>query len=348
MPVSRRARGSRTRAPTADRRHIRGLQRRHRGHRDSSARSARECRRASRAGLARLRGRRRTATRRHGGGRLPPAERDRARRTPRGTPRVWTFAVLRLSPLSAFEPLERLWQQILREARETWLECRPVVLVGHRRRALGEDRPGIEGLVHQVKRHSELWIALANSPRDREWPAPPRQRAGVGVEDAEPGNRQHLRLEQPRVPEADSEVGVVRPQQSRQPRLLGYEAHIEVSGRTRHEVAPALPGLLGQPLAEPWGEKRHGLVAGGARERIEAECGGQNRREDDNPPGRVGDHVMSTGARIRASPLRTTLAPTPRSSRCRPSAEVRPGPLHHAARAPLGSARRRPRRRPVA
>ena len=107
-----------------------------------------------------------------------------------------------------------------------------VDLLGHRPRALRQDRPGVEVVVHQVVRHPELGVALANGPRERVRAAVAGQHARVPVDDAELGDREHLRRQPPAVADAEPEPRLVHPREALEARLGVGDADIQ-PGRAR-------------------------------------------------------------------------------------------------------------------
>ncbi len=109
----------------------------------------------------------------------------------------------------------------------------------HRTRCLGEDRAGVEPLVHQVHGHSELGVPLAHRPGERVRPAMARKERRVRVHDAEAGDREDLGRQEPGVSRAEPEVGLVRACQPLEARLALDEAEVETIGRLGEDlVAP--------------------------------------------------------------------------------------------------------------
>jgi hypothetical protein len=189
---------------------------------------------------------------------------------------------LRVPAVAGLQPRERLRQQLLGELGEQGLERGEVDLLGHRTRPLRQDRPRVEVVVHEVVRHPELAVALANGPRERVRPAVPGQEAEMAVDGAELRDREDLGRQLPPVAGTQPEPRLVHPRHALEARLAVGDADIQPGGRPCNEFLEAFTRPRVGGVTEPRHDHRDRLVPLDPRDRVEPDHDRQHHRVDDD------------------------------------------------------------------
>ena len=268
------------------------------------------------------------------------AERPRVRRT---------VVRLGIATFAGEDAPERFRVELLRQL----LERRDHPFEGHLRRhgtrSLGQDRAGVEVLVHQMHREPEIRIVLPHRPGERKRPSVAREQRRVAVHHTERRNRQDLGREQPRVPGAETDLRLVRPGESQQARLVGGEADVELFGRVGEDhVATLLRLAVARCARRDHRDRRDPNRVCELREV-------RDRREDGRVDDGAHDAMVGANGQRGASVVWTMPGFQPdicstasRSSRCRSRGGAsggRPRPFARPTSAPARA--RGPRRRDV-
>ena len=169
------------------------------------------------------------------------------------------------------------------------------VLLGERRGALREDRPGVEALVHEVEREADLAVARSQRPAERVRAAPARQERRVAVDDAEARGRERVRAELPAPAAAQADIGVVRAKQRRDAVCRAHDDDVDALGRLGDDLRRRL-----RPAAVRHRQDARRLVPELAEEPHVVRHHARRHRHDDDPH----DELSRTGSRARAARAR--------------------------------------------